>query len=290
MTSQEIKDKYKLSEEEHMEIYKQIEQEVFGRVAPDSKPVAIIVGAQPGAGKGSIISYSKKQMEMEGKDIVIISTDEYKPYHPNAIEMSKKYPTEYIEIVEQDAGDWTSKVMKKAIEEKYNFIFEGTLKNDRILRRIEELKENGFEVVVRTLAVSKLESLISIHERYESQIENMGWGRLVSVEHHNRAYDGIPAVIDKIEKSKLCTTEVFIRGEEISSPKKVYSSKEDSNKYISARMALEEQRNIQQRNTAITAEKRIKEIKQKFINRNAQEKEMKQLEELNELLKLEIER
>lgn len=248
MTSQEIKDKYKLSEEEHMEIYKQIEQEVFGRVAPDSKPVAIIVGAQPGAGKGSIISYSKRQMEMKGKDIIIISTDEYKPYHPNVIEMSKKYPTEYIEIVEQDAGDWTSKVMKKAIEEKYNFIFEGTLKNDRILRRIEELKENGFEVVVRTLAVSKLESLISIHERYESQIENMGWGRLVSVEHHNSAYDGIPAVIDKIEKSKLCTTEVFIRGEEISSPKKVYSSKENSKKYISARMALEEQRNIQQRN------------------------------------------
>ena len=35
--------------------------------------------------------------------------------------------------------------MKKAIDDKHNFIFEGTLKNDRILDRIQELKQNGFK-------------------------------------------------------------------------------------------------------------------------------------------------
>ena len=64
---------------------------------------------------------------------VLITTDEYKPYHPNAIEIARKYPTEYVEIVEQDAGPWTGSIMKKAIDDRHNFIFEGTLKNDRIL-------------------------------------------------------------------------------------------------------------------------------------------------------------
>ena len=93
--------------------------------------------------------------------------------------------------------------MKKAIDDKHNFIFEGTLKNDRILDRIQELKQNGFNVTVRVLAVPRLESLLTVHERYEKQMEVLTYGRLISIEHHNKAYDGIPAVVDKIEKSGL---------------------------------------------------------------------------------------
>ena len=198
---QSIKDKYKLSEEEHNKIYKEIEKEVFVNSTPQDEPIAIIVGGQPGCGKGGIIAYTKNQVEANGKCIILITTDEYKPYHPNAIEIARKYPTEYVEIVEQDAGPWTGSIMKKAIDDKHNFIFEGTLKNDRILDRIQELKQNGFNVTVRVLAVPRLESLLTVHERYEKQMEVLTYGRLISIEHHNKAYDGIPAVVDKIEKS-----------------------------------------------------------------------------------------
>jgi len=49
---QSIKDKYKLSEEEHNKIYKEIEKEVFVNSTPQDEPIAIIVGGQPGCGKG----------------------------------------------------------------------------------------------------------------------------------------------------------------------------------------------------------------------------------------------
>ena len=192
---QSIKDKYKLSEEEHNKIYKEIEKEVFVNSTPQDEPIAIIVGGQPGCGKGGVIAYTKNQVEANGKCIILITTDEYKPYHPNAIEIARKYPTEYVEIVEQDAGPWTGSIMKKAIDDKHNFIFEGTLKNDRILDRIQELKQNGFNVTVRVLAVPRLESLLTVHERYEKQMEVLTYGRLISIEHHNKAYDGIPAVL-----------------------------------------------------------------------------------------------
>ena len=281
---QNIKEKYKLSEKEHETIYKKIEKEVFQKSDSNDEPIAIIVGGQPGSGKGAVISYSKMEIESKGKCIIIITTDEYKPYHPNAIEIARKYPTEYVEIVEQDAGLWTGKILEKAIKDKHNFIFEGTLKNDRILERIKELKENNFSVVVRVLAVSRLESLIAIHERYQNQIENMGWGRLISIKHHNKAYDGIPAVIDKIEKSNLCNVEVYIRGEEINKPQKVYSSREENERYPTARIALEEYRESEYYKTKITAKKRIEELKKKFIDRKASQSELNQLNELQKYI------
>lgn len=277
---QSIKDKYKLSEEEHNKIYKEIEKEVFVNSTPQDEPIAIIVGGQPGCGKGGVIAYTKNQVEANGKCIILITTDEYKPYHPNAIEIARKYPTEYVEIVEQDAGPWTGSIMKKAIDDKHNFIFEGTLKNDRILDRIQELKQNGFNVTVRVLAVPRLESLLTVHERYEKQMEVLTYGRLISIEHHNKAYDGIPAVVDKIEKSGLCTVEVYLRGDEIGKQVKVYSSKEKNERFPTARIALEEYRKSEGKETIKTAKTRVNKLRESFVKRNAKESELKQLDEL----------
>jgi len=277
---QSIKYKYKLSEEEHNKIYKEIEKEVFVNSTPQDEPIAIIVGGQPGCGKGGVIAYTKNQVEANGKCIILITTDEYKPYHPNAIEIARKYPTEYVEIVEQDAGPWTGSIMKKAIDDKHNFIFEGTLKNDRILDRIQELKQNGFNVTVRVLAVPRLESLLTVHERYEKQMEVLTYGRLISIEHHNKAYDGIPAVVDKIEKSGLCTVEVYLRGDEIGKPVKVYSSKEKNERFPTARIALEEYRKSEGKETIKTAKTRVNKLRESFVKRNAKESELKQLDEL----------
>lgn len=277
---QSIKDKYKLPEEEHNKIYKEIEKEVFVNSTPQDEPIAIIVGGQPGCGKGGVIAYTKNQVEANGKCIILITTDEYKPYHPNAIEIARKYPTEYVEIVEQDAGPWTGSIMKKAIDDKHNFIFEWTLKNDRILDRIQELKQNGFNVTVRVLAVPRLESLLTVHERYEKQMEVLTYGRLISIEHHNKAYDGIPAVVDKIEKSGLCTVEVYLRGDEIGKPVKVYSSKEKNERFPTARIALEEYRKSEGKETIKTAKTRVNKLRESFVKRNAKESELKQLDEL----------
>ena len=77
---------------------RKIEKEVFRNSTPDDQPIAVIVGGQPGCGKGGVISYTQNEAKANGKCIILITTDEYKPYHPNAIEIARKYPTEYVEI------------------------------------------------------------------------------------------------------------------------------------------------------------------------------------------------
>ena len=165
-----------------------------------------------------------------------------------------------------------------------------TLKNERILDRIQELKQNGFNVTVRALAVPRLESLLTVHERYEKQMEVLTYGRLISIEHHNKAYDGIPAVVDKIEKSGLCTVEVYLRGDEIGKPIRVYSSKEKNERFPTARIALEEYRKLEEQETRKTAKTRVNKLRESFIKRNAKESELKQLDELENWINKPIEK
>ena len=276
------KEKFRLSKEEHNRIYKQIEEVVFQNTSTSKKPIAIIAGGQSGAGKGALISYSKRQVENSGRNIIIITTDEYKPFHPRAIELAKKYPTDYVEIIEQDAGEWTGQILKKAIDEKYNFIFEGTLKNERILERIKELKQNGFTVIVRALAVPKLESLLSIHERYQNQIERLGFGRLISVEHHNSAYEGVPNTIDAIEKSGLCRVEIYKRGAKITEPILIYSSDSSERRFPNARTAITEGRRQEESKTNVTALGRIEALEKFYKVRGLTEKEIGELRKVEE--------
>ena len=110
-----------------------------------------------------MIGYSKKLFQ--DNNVVIITTDDYKPFHPKANEIARKFPTKYSSIVEQDSALWTNKVLHEAMKKKYNFIFEVTFRNERILSTIQELKEQGFNVIIRGLAVPELESLLSSYER-----------------------------------------------------------------------------------------------------------------------------
>lgn len=281
-TLKELLDKYRLSTEKHNEIYKIIENEVFMDIKPSKNPLAIIVGTQSGAGKGGLIQFSRDEVERRGESIKIITTDDYKPYHPNATEIAQKYPTQYVQIVESDAGRWTGEILQKAINEKYNFIFECTLKNNRILERMKELKENGFTVILRSLAVPGIESLISIFERYECQMKTLGFGRLVTNEYHDLSYDGMRDVIEEIEKSDLCDNiEIYVRGKKIAEPKIVYSTDKNLNIDYNAKIALDKYRKQEEdKMKDETVKKRIQLLRESCLERNANKDEMNQLDNL----------
>lgn len=239
---EEIMKKYKLSKMKHEEIYNHVHFLVLGRVKPVKKPTAIIVGGQSGSGKSFLVGYSKKIFK--SKNICIVSADEFMPLHPKMREIALTYPMMLPQIIEQDRGDWVNRLLSEVIDKKYNFIFEITLKNDRIVKRIIELKEKGFKVIIRIMAVPFLESLISIHERYLEQVKIRGWGRIISIENHNLAYKNMPQIVDYIEKNNLADIiEVYKRGT-INEIVKVYDSTSDNNEYSTAEETIKYYQNI----------------------------------------------
>lgn len=201
-SNQEEKEKilkrYKLSETEHNNLYEMIKRIWTDDKFPVENPIAIIIGGQTGAGKSGIISYSKKMFD-DG-NVVVINSDEIKPFHPQSAEIAKEYPEMYTMITDQESNTWTSKLFEDTREQGYNIIFEGTMKNNRVADdAIQDLIKRGYTVVVRGIAVCDLESRLSILERYEAQVATKGWGRLVVADHHNQTYQGMPNTISYIE-------------------------------------------------------------------------------------------
>ena len=230
MKEEEILKKYKLTEEEHNEFYNTIKRIYVGGKTPQKNPISVIVGGQTGAGKSGILGYSSKMFEDD--NVIIINSDEIKPFHPKSEEIAKLYPELYTKITDQESNTWTSRLFEELRREKYNIIFEGTMKNNRIAdESITELKKLGYTVIVRGIAVCDLESRISILERYEGQVDTKGWGRLVVPAHHNQTYVGMPNTIDYIEQNKMYDVlEIYARGENPSQPILVYSNHNKTSK------------------------------------------------------------
>lgn len=232
----EIVKQYKLTNEEHENIFEKIKEIYFFNKKPVKNPVAIIVGGQTGAGKTGLISYSQNQFKDD--NVVIINSDDIKAFHPYGAEIAKKYTELFTKITGQESDTWTSEIFEYAIENKYNLIFEVPMKNNRIVKTITKLRDNNFLVKVRGLAVSNTESMMSVYERYVQQVKIRGWGRLVVPNHHNETYIGMPNTIDEIEKSNnYDVIEIFTRGEVPNKPKCIYST-EIKNEYISAKAAI----------------------------------------------------
>lgn len=290
---EELINLYQLSDKEHNSIYQIIKEMVFEQKKAVERPIAIIVGAQPGSGKGSLIGYSKKIFP--DNNIIIISSDDYKPFHPKASEIAKKFPTFYSAVVEKDSARWTSKILQEAIQNKYNFIFEVTLKNERILERIKELKENGFCVIVRAMAVSYIESLLSAYERYEKQVLARNWGRFFNPQNYNYTYTNIPNTIESIEKNNYVDAlEIYKRGEDIKFPELIYRNCKKEyiqefgndnfvNKYDNAKETILKYRNEELENMNEEMEERILTLENSFKNRNATEEEMNGISVLKEI-------
>ena len=279
----EIKKKYKLSDEEYNEKYNLIKKIFFKDKTSMNRPIAIIVGGQTGAGKGLLISNGKKQFEDD--NVIIINSDEFKPFHPKASEIAEKYSTYFTKVTDQETNTWTSNLFDEAIQNKYNIIFEGTMKNTRIISTIQKLQENGYEVIVKALAVPFPDSLTAIHERYEEQLQTKGWGRLVTIEHHDESYNGMPKTINEIEKQEAFDElDIYSKdfNNNLSLEYKHIKNEKTNNVYDSAEDAIMQIRNKKINKIIDNIKIRIDKLQQIWKNKTLSEDEKKQISSLLE--------
>ena len=125
---------------------------------------------------------------------------------------------------------------ENAVDNSYNIIFEGTGRNLKLLKKMIE-KMSNYRIIVRGMAVNELNCLMSIVERYIGQVEEKGWGRLVTVEHFYKAYEEMLDTIEQLEKLGIAdTVEVYMRGNEPTEPQKIYSS--DTREFANSKLAV----------------------------------------------------
>ncbi len=217
----ELKAKYAVSETEIQKISELIFSKMTFGKTPAKNPVMVIVGGQPGAGKSGLIDKTLSEMP----NSVILDVDDFRYFHPQIEEILENYPNDLATFTIKFVNSIFFVVVKKLEDAGYNLIAQKTLKDDEIIYdTLVGLKEMGYGVVVRVLAVSELESKLSALERSLSVKNTVGYCRWTPISNQDYAYKGMVQTSEHIFASPYCDSiQVFKRNEIPTNSDIVYS-------------------------------------------------------------------
>lgn len=214
---------YKLTDEHFEDYYKTVELALTTGKTKTEKSNLIIVGGQSGAGKSRLIPIAKR--ELEG-NAIIVDFDELRALHPHYKIVTENYPELTHRILHYDTNKVKSAILIKLIEEKYNVIYEGALRDTQgFVDLASNFKSNGYNVKMDIMAVCKLESFGSTFVRYATALITNSMARWVEKSAHDESYEGVLRTVKAFyDEDLIDETDVFVRGNE-STPKRIYKSK-----------------------------------------------------------------
>lgn len=195
--------KWKLSEQEHEAVYARIASHYLPRSIPSERPVAIITGGQPGSGKSGLAAMAKHDLRSQG-GYVLVDADKLRPFHKDYFDLLRKDDKTAANLTHPDAGKWAGRLMVDAVDGRRNLIIDQTSKDPEAFQKLsKQLRDQGYKIEFRAMAVSDQISQHRIRARYEEQKFVMGFGRFSTKDNHDAAYRGVAETVGRVEKDKL---------------------------------------------------------------------------------------
>jgi UDP-N-acetylglucosamine kinase len=183
--------------------YKRVERDALERTQQQERPRAILLGGQPGSGKSELANQSLRELRQSG-GAVMIDADRMREENPRYQQLSKEDPQNAADRIQKEAAEWSTRLTVTAIEQRRNVVVDGTMRSPENVRELAtRLKENGYDVEARVMAVDPETSMARARLRFEEQVSVRGNGRFVNQEQHDNAYAGIPRSVDTLEREKL---------------------------------------------------------------------------------------
>lgn len=183
--------------------YKDVERDALARTTPQEHPKAILLGGQPGAGKSALAAEAVRELRASG-GAVVIDADRMREENPRYKQLSKEDPQNAADRTQKEAGEWATRLTMAAVENRRNLVVDGTMRSPENIRDLAvRLKENGYEVEARVLAVNPETSMTRARLRFEEQVAERGTGRFVNKEQHDNAYAGMVESVRALERDKL---------------------------------------------------------------------------------------
>lgn len=268
-----------LPEEEHMRILREIMDSSYQGKHPVQNPKFIIVCGQTGSGKSNLTAslYSKDN------NIVIIDSDKYKGRRKDSNDILRKHLVEYAFLTAPDAYLHRDEMLVDAISKNYNILMEcATSQKEGLFIDISKLIELGYNVELCVLGVSPLNSLLSMHERYEALMQlNNKAAKLTGIERHDDSFISLNQAVRDVQNMQRVNIHVYCRGKEFPFfPYEIYSKNNGERKFSCALEALMYAQSKDEKETMQTFDARYNIIKGQMVNRNAPAKQIQQLESI----------
>ena len=182
------------------EIYQQEKRDLLADLVSQEKPLAFILGGQPASGKSKL---AKEFIDKFSNDnILFVNGDIYREFHPNRQELINN-PLSYSKETQVFSNVFTENLIREAIENKYNIMVEGTMRNPQVPYNTAKMfKENGYEVEILAISAPSVFTELGLYNRYQEEINFQGWGRLAEIESHNSAVTRILSSLDLLYNEK----------------------------------------------------------------------------------------
>lgn len=222
-----------LDDEDYLSTYYSILASYFSNKTPETNPTIYLILGQTGSGKSNLTAKVLK----ENPNTVVIDSDKYKQFRPDSEILATKEPTLYGFLTGPDAYDHRDNIYDYASNNQFNILFEiaPSMKNGLFIVDLEDLKKKGYNIETHVLSVSKLNSALSVHERYEGQIEaELATPKLTDLNRHNESFDALMHTLRQLQNnSNLDCIKVYERAKNPEDfPTLVYSNKgEESTRY-----------------------------------------------------------
>lgn len=179
-------------------------------ISPSNKPVAVLLGGQPGAGK----SYGTKViLDRFNNNILVINGDEFRPYHQHFDAIYAQYGKDFSKYTGEFAGKMVEKVRDEAIKQGFNIVIEGTFRRAELpLKELKNFVEHGYQTGVIICTCAKDISWRSTIERGDEQQAQGLNPRYVPKEHHDLVVSKLAEnVASVVEQSNLSFFEIYSR-------------------------------------------------------------------------------
>lgn len=183
--------------------YKDVERDALARTTAQDKPVAIVLGGQPGSGKSALAAGAIQELRANG-GAVVIDADRMREENPRYKQLSRQDPQHAADRTQKEAGEWAGRLTRAAVDNRRNLVVDGTMRSPENIRNLtNRLMEQGYKVEARVLAVNPETSVTRARLRFEEQVAERGTGRFVNKEQHDNAYAGITSSVRALESEKL---------------------------------------------------------------------------------------
>lgn len=151
------------------------------QLQPVEKPLAVLLGGQPGAGKSSGTLQMSRKLDF---NLLIINGDEFRPYHQFYHEIYRQYGKDAAKHTAEFTGKMVQRIRDEAISQRFNVLIEGTFRTADIpLKELANFKQHGYQTAVLICTCPKETAWKSTLKRAEEQAKNGIQPRYVAREH-----------------------------------------------------------------------------------------------------------
>ena len=263
---QKLIERYKLSEKEHGVILELLKNKLFSDRDVENNPSIMFVVGQPGCGKTTFINNASLSQ------YVIINSDDYRRLSKYSDEILDKYPTSYAKLTNYDAHLWGDELFSYAMQNGYYVLREKAPIDSSLLELIKTIP-NEYDVVLNVVVAGDLASLLATRERYEKEILKSDNAKLSNIESHNKCYTLLPDFISECLSLGVKVNYIVPFGNQF----KVILV---GNDYLEVLQELRKQSNEY---ACLTYEKRMDNIKQCMMDRNAPQEQFDELRKIENI-------